>query len=507
MDADTADTLEVALPDEGHTARFGQDLAMALRPGDLLALSGDLGAGKTSLARAIIRTLADDPELDVPSPTFTLVQTYDGRLPVAHLDLYRLSSGSELEELGLDEALSEGAALVEWPERAEGRLPAGSIRIALTHSGEGRVALVSGSGPAFQRIARSLAIRDFLAASGRAYAVRRPFTGDASARSYETVEAGGEPVRVLMNSPALVLGPPVRNGKAYAEIAHTARSVAAFVAIDRALAEAGVAVPEILASDLDQGLLLTDHLGSGSFLGEDGEPLADRYAAAAELLAMMHGCSWPRRIEVAPGIVHEVPPFDRDALAIEVDLLPQWYVPWSTGKPADAALIEAFEAVWNTVFDRLERAEKSIVLRDVHSPNIVWRGERQGFDRLGMVDFQDAMIGPSAYDVASLAMDARVTISREIERSTFAAYVAARRRADETFDVAAFEETYAIMAAQRNTKILGIFVRLDRRDGKPAYLKHLPRIRDYLSRAFAHPALEPLRALYAEHGFLGEVSP
>jgi aminoglycoside/choline kinase family phosphotransferase len=143
------------------------------------------------------------------------------------------------------------------------------------------------------------------------------------------------------------------------------------------------------------------------------------------------------------------------------------------------------------------------MMRDFHSPNIIWRGERQGHDRLGIIDFQDALIGPAAYDVASLAMDARVTVPPEIETVTLDAYIAARHAAG-AFDEEAFRESYAIMAAQRNSKILGIFVRLDRRDGKPDYLKHLPRIRDYLHRALAHPALAGLRDFYTEHGLLEE---
>jgi aminoglycoside/choline kinase family phosphotransferase len=143
------------------------------------------------------------------------------------------------------------------------------------------------------------------------------------------------------------------------------------------------------------------------------------------------------------------------------------------------------------------------MLRDFHSPNIIWRGDRSGHDRLGIVDFQDALIGPSAYDVASLAMDARVTTSPEIEKQTLDAYVAARYTAG-AFDEASFLESYAIMAAQRNSKILGIFVRLEKRDGKPYYLKHLPRIRDYLRRALSHPALASLREFYDAHGLLEE---
>jgi aminoglycoside/choline kinase family phosphotransferase len=172
-----------------------------------------------------------------------------------------------------------------------------------------------------------------------------------------------------------------------------------------------------------------------------------------------------------------VPPFDRDAMMTEAELLVDWYVPAMSGAPASERLRDGFRRAWGALIDRLEGSEKTLVLRDFHSPNILWRGDRAGHDRLGILDYQDALIGPSAYDVASLAMDARVTVPD------------------------------AIMAAQRNSKILGIFVRLDRRDGKPAYLRHLPRIRAYLRRALAHPALAGLRAFYEEHGILQERMP
>lgn len=495
--------LERFLGDDAATARLGEDLAMALRPGDVLALSGDLGAGKSTLARALIRALADDENLDVPSPTFTLVQSYDARFPVHHFDLYRLASAYELDELGFDEALTTGAALLEWPDRAGDRLPPTTILVELDHRDEGRLARLSGQGQTFERIVRSLAMRDFLGRAGWGGAKRRHFVGDASARSYEIVTLEGFTPRVLMNSPELVLGPPVRDGKPYALIAHTSRTVAAFVAIDHALAAGSVTVPEIYAQDLDQGFLLTSHLGSGNFLDAEGQPVAERYAAAAELLAMMHGKPWQYRLEAAPGIFHDVPSFDRDAMMIEAELLVDWYVPAVTGAPATEELRAGYWREWNALFDRLSGRETTLMLRDFHSPNIIWRDERHGHDRLGIIDFQDALIAPSAYDVASLAMDARVTVSSEIEQKTLDAYIAARHAAG-AFDEEAFIETYAIMAAQRNSKILGIFVRLDRRDGKPAYLKHLPRIRDYLRRALAHPALSGLRDFYTEHGLLEE---
>jgi len=496
-----ARSLRLELAGEDASRRLGEDIAAILAPGDAILLSGDLGMGKTTLARAIIRALANDDALDVPSPTFTLVQPYAARVPVHHFDLYRISSPDELEELGFPEALAEGVVLVEWPERAEGVLPADAVRIALSEHGEGRRADISGPNTFLARLERSLAIRGFLDASGFEGASRRFLTGDASARAYETVTAAGRTPVILMDSPRRPDGPPIRDGLPYSRIAHLAESVVPFVAIARALREEGFAAPEIFAADLDRGLLLVENLGTEGILDAGRRPVAGRYIAAAELLAEMHAKTWPRRIAVAPGVEHEVPAYDRGALAIETELVLDWYMPHQAGRKPDAAERAAWAAAWGAVFDRLEGVETTLVLRDYHSPNLIWRAERQGRDRLGLIDFQDAVIGPAAYDVASLAMDARVDISPGLERAVVDAYCAARG-AQGGFDRASFEAAYAAMAAQRNSKILGIFVRLNLRDGKPGYMKHLPRIRDYLSRALAHPALADVRAFCDRAGLL-----
>ncbi len=493
--------LRVRLADEAATRRLGEDVAAILARGDAILLSGDLGMGKTTLARAVVRALAGDDGLEVPSPTFTIVQHYAARVPVSHFDLYRLSSPDELEELGLAEALDEGAVLVEWPERAGGALPAGAARIALTEAGEGREAEISGPDALLARFSRSLAIRAFLDRSGLEGAARRFLTGDASARAYETVSCPGQPPAILMNAPRRPDGPPIRDGLPYSRIAHLAESVTPFVAIAGALRAGGFCAPEIYAADLDAGLLLIENLGSEGVLDAGRRPIPERYAAAAELLAEMHAKKWSRRLEVAPGVAHEVPFYDRGALAIETELLTDWYLPHVAGRAPDAAAREAYAAAWDATFDLIGDGETTLVLRDYHSPNLIWRAERAGHDRLGLIDFQDAVIGPAAYDVASLAMDARVDIPPALERAIVEAYCAARA-AQGGFDRAGFDRAYAVMAAQRNSKILGIFVRLKERDGKPGYMRHLPRIRDYLARALAHPALAGLRGFYDRAGVL-----
>ncbi|NDW02996.1 tRNA (adenosine(37)-N6)-threonylcarbamoyltransferase complex ATPase subunit type 1 TsaE [Jiella pacifica] len=497
----------LTLADASATERLGVDLAMVARPGDVVALSGDLGAGKSTLARALIRALADDADLEVPSPTYTLVQPYETEPPVAHFDLYRLGSGEELVELGFAEAAAAGVVLVEWPDRAAEARDAATIVIDLSVTADGgRLAVVAATGAAQPRVERTLAIRQFLAAAGFDTAPRRRFFGDASSRRYETVAAGTNTL-VLMDAPRQPDGPPIRDGLPYSRIAHLAEDVTPFVAIGTALKKAGFAAPAIYRADLDRGLLLIEHLGAGQIIDAERRPIADRYLEAARLLADFHGVAWPGELQVPGAGIYRVPAYDRRAMTIEVELLLDWYIPDAFGRPASEDERALFAECWNALFDELEQAETSLVLRDFHSPNVIYRPNAEGVHRIGLIDFQDALIGPSAYDVASLAQDARVDVSAELEVALTAAYVAGRRAEDPTFDAFAFERDYAIMAAQRASKILGIFVRLLKRDGKPQYLRHIPRLKGYLGRTLGHPSLSALSHLYGTWGLVDETGP
>lgn len=504
-----ADGLEeivrLELVDAAATERLGADLAMMLRPGDVVALCGDLGAGKSTLARAAIRHLAGDASLEVPSPTYTLVQAYDTAPKIAHFDLYRIGGDDELDELGFDELVEAGVALVEWPQNAPRVLSQAGLVVSLDMAaGGGRVAVLGGRGEAAERARRTLAIRSFLAGAGLADAERRRFFGDASTRRYETVHTGTAEPQILMDAPHQPDGPPVRDGLPYSRIAHLAEDVIPFVAIADALTAAGFAAPAIHRADLDHGLLLIEHLGDDTLLDDAGQPVAERYEAAVLCLADLHETAWPADLPVAGGGVYTVPLFDPGAMAIEVDLLPDWYLPRAKGRTATAEERASFAGIWADLFAEVRATETTLVLRDFHSPNVIWRPRETGRRRIGLIDFQDAVIGPSAYDVAALAQDARVDVPAALEARLREAYVARRTAGDPGFDAAGFERAYAIMAAQRASKVLGIFVRLLERDGKPQYLRHIPRIKTYLGRTLGHPSLAALKALYAAWGVLDD---
>jgi N-acetylmuramate 1-kinase len=492
----------VALATEQATRRLAMDVAAMLVPGDLVTLSGDLGAGKTTFARAVIRHLAGDHRLEVPSPTFTLIQTYAlPRLTIVHGDLYRVSEPRELIELGFDDT-GDAAVLLEWPERIADTLPKDRLDIAFTLKPERglnyRDARITTCGSFAPRAARMMAIRRFLDESGFADAERRYLQGDASTRTYERLVQGARRA-VLMNAPRRPDGPPVRNGLPYSAIAHLAEDVRPFVAMARALHGLGFSTPEIYAADVAEGLLILEDLGNeGVVAGDPPAPIEERYAAAIDVLAALHRAPAPEVLPVAPRVEHRLPTYDRDAFLIEAELLLEWYVPHRGGVVSEEAR-QQFVSLWRPALTRATTGPVHWVLRDFHSPNLLWLGERDGVARVGLLDFQDALIGPPAYDVASLLQDARVDVPETMEFALLGRYAQARQVDDPQFDLTNFVALYALMAAQRATKILGIFARLDRRDGKPQYLRHLPRVWRYLRRSLAQPTLAPLKAWYDAH--------
>jgi aminoglycoside/choline kinase family phosphotransferase len=183
-------------------------------------------------------------------------------------------------------------------------------------------------------------------------------------------------------------------------------------------------------------------------------------------------------------------------MLIEADLLVDWYAPHIVGVLLASGARAQYENIWRSLLAPLLAERRTWTLRDVHSPNVLWLAEREGVKRVGLLDFQDCVLGPPAYDVVSLLQDARVTVSDELEMKLLSHYARARKQFEADFDLAAFAGAYALMGAQRSSKILGIFARLDKRDGKPIYLAHMPRVKNYLRKNLGHPALADLKAWF-----------
>jgi len=494
-------TFQVALANETATAQLMADLALLVSAGDVITLSGDLGAGKTAAARAMIRYLAGDDALEVPSPTFTLAQSYElPSFPLVHADLYRINDENELEEIGLS-PLPEGAvALIEWPERAPGSLPNDRVDIAFSHrpalGSSARAAEITGYGKAAARVTRLKVLRQFLDGAGYMDALRQRMPGDASTRSYARLIRDGASL-ILMNSPRRPDGPAIYDGKSYSAAVHLAEDVKPFVAIGNGLRQHGFSAPAIHHADLDSGFLITEDFGSNGIVEDDPpRPIVERYEAATDMLVALHRQTLPETLPLAPHVTYDIPIFDIDAWMVEIGLMLEWYMPDHGIEPSEDLRVE-FAAMWRKLLAKPAAAERTWVMRDFHSPNIIWLGERSGTSRIGIIDFQDAVLGPSAYDLVSLLQDARIDVPEQLELALLTRYIRTRRASDRRFDAVGFAELYAIMSAQRNTRLLGTFARLNRRDGKPQYLRHQPRIWTYLSRSLAHPALSSVRQWYA----------
>jgi len=312
------------------------------------------------------------------------------------------------------------------------------------------------------RSARDAAIDAFLAQAGWGGVARSSLADDASFRRYERVQDGFRRA-VLMDAPP------------------DKEDVRPFVTVATLLNDVDLSAPEILAADPDQGFLLLEDLGDDTFTrvlakGGDEKTL---YAHGLEALVMLH-----RRYDGGDA----VPPYD-DALFIrEASLLTEWYAPAALPM-FDPAEMQTFEALWPPLLALARRVPLTLVLRDYHVDNLVWLPDRPSPRNVGLLDFQDAVIGPVTYDIASLFEDAR----RDVDQTMAAAMLDAYCERFPDLDRKDFMTSYRIMAVQRSLKIIGIFTRLAHRDGKPHYLKHIPRCWHWVEQGLVDPALAPLK--------------
>jgi aminoglycoside/choline kinase family phosphotransferase len=299
----------------------------------------------------------------------------------------------------------------------------------------------------------------FLASCGWEGAEILPLAGDASFRRYFRV-VHGDRTAVLMDAPP------------------QHEDVRPFVAVAEWLAQAGLTAPEIIARDMERGLLLLGDFGDWrlrEYLDDDPSRERELYELATDVLVHLH------QHEPMPGL----PPHGLDQWLEELKLFTDWYCP-AVGLSVDT---EGYRDAWAKVLGPVasDGLGPVTVLRDYHAENVMLVKGREGVAHFGLLDFQDALAGHPAYDLASVLEDARRDVSPEIERAMLERYVAATGKGE------TFTRAYWALAAQRNTRILGVFTRLWKRDNKPHYTQFQPRMWGLLERDLAQPSLEPVR--------------
>jgi tRNA threonylcarbamoyl adenosine modification protein YjeE len=427
-----------ALFDDTDTTALGRALGGLAGPGSLFLLSGPIGSGKSHLARALIRSRLGEAT-EVPSPTFTLVQTYPGTPEIWHADLYRLTHPDEVLELGLEDAFQTAICLIEWPDRLGRATPEGAHRLDFTAEGEGRRLTVTPPIPGLDTAFRDAQAQAHLAAQGLAEARQEPLPADASARRYIRL-----PGLLQMDAPP---GQPDR--------------VEDFARIAAHLQSLGLSAPKVSALDPARGFCLVEDLGPNLFPKADA-PQALMYETAVDVLRHIQSHPAP---EGLPNLSA------RDwAEAAALVLGPD---------PAPQARADFIGTLAETL--ALADGPRVLCLRDFHAENLLWLPEREGLARVGLLDFQLAQMAQPGYDLVSLTQDARRDVPEDLEAHLLA-------RFDPSPDFAA---AHAALGAQRALRILGIFAKL----GRPRYLALMPRVRAHLARNLAHPALAPLKSL------------
>lgn len=313
--------------------------------------------------------------------------------------------------------------------------------------------------------------RAFLREAGWGHPTIKLLAGDASNRRYLRI-AADRGIAVLMDAP------PERD-----------EDIRMFVAVTEWLREQGYSAPRIIASDDDQGFLLLEDLGDDLYARHLESSPADEqilYAAAVDLLVECAGIEVPEAIGSNKLVLK---PYDMEVLEREALLLTDWWLPAASSKQVSTDLIDEYRALIHACLAPVSETRDVLVQRDYHAENLIWLPDRDGMAKVGLLDYQDALAGHPAYDLVSLLEDARRDTAPELRSAMIKRYLSARPE----LDAETFRRDYALLGAQRNMKIIGIFSRLCRRDGKPQYLNLIPRVWNHLMGDLSHPELSSLK--------------
>lgn len=344
----------------------------------------------------------------------------------------------------------------------------------------------------------------FIAEAGWASATVAPLTGDASTRSYERLNRDGE-TAILMNAPPAAetpICPPNASCEERIELGYNAMArlagsnIEQFIAISEMLQKADLSAPRVFHANPMLGFAIIEDLGDSVYSKAIASSVDELLAYQSAIDCLVHLDA--KKSSLIESNADVLLAYDRLALETEVLLVIDWYWQLVNGeKPTNNARSDYLEA-WSGAFDSLSRPT-TLTLRDYHAENLLWLVNRRGIQRTGIIDFQDALIGYPAYDLVSLLEDARRNVAPELAARMIDRYIFSAEQTDNNFNRANFKTEYAILGAQRNAKILGIFARLVQRDGKKRYAELLPRVEAHFRNNLRHPKLHTVQRFFRKN--------
>ncbi|APX13097.1 aminoglycoside phosphotransferase family protein [Tateyamaria omphalii] len=307
----------------------------------------------------------------------------------------------------------------------------------------------------------------FLNGTGWAEAPRILVAGDASNRKYERLSLNGQ-TRILMDAPP-----------------EKGEDVRPFVDVTQLLRGAGLSAPEIFAQDASNGFLLIEDLGDDLFarlINATPSLETPLYETATDVLLHLHRAATP-----------DLPRYDAKAMTDVACLAFDWYQRGATGA-VDTAARGSFAAAMKDALAPLDATTPVLVQRDYHAENLIWLPNRSDVQRVGLLDYQDAMLGHPAYDLVSVLQDARRDVSTDAQRAMVGRYIAGSG-----IDADVFNHAYALLGLQRNLRILGVFARLSLAYGKPHYVDLIPRVWGHIEANLTHPSASHVGHLVQRH--------
>lgn len=313
------------------------------------------------------------------------------------------------------------------------------------------------------------------------HVVMHPLQADASFRRYYRLEGTPSPMLLMEDPPDRPPVPPFVMVEPFIKIAAHLRAL-------------GLHAPEVHFKDIPNGLLVLDDFGDDTYtrLFEKGSDPKHLYELAVDVLVHLH--KHPQRCAI------DLPRYDDQKLVDETMLLLDWYYPKLTGKQPTIEMRDSFAAVWKELFKKFPKDQDTMVLRDYHVDNLMLVSGEKGLQACGLLDFQDALIGPFSYDLMSLLEDARRDVPPDLRQHLYDRYMQGMEKDSGTgFDRVAFDYSFRVLAAQRHAKVLGIFVRLFVRDSKDRYLKFIPHVHKLFIESLDNPVLKPLNQWFQDH--------